>query len=167
MGKVISPFVTLSLMLAAALLVLTVALIFMMIRMLLAPARMTDAKAAYLLKRLSPGDLGLHFQRLEFTVRDQATQKDLKLAAWWIPHPAAMGKCAVLIHGYGDAKVGAIAWAPLFHSLGYHILAIDLRAHGESGGAQTTAGYFERHDLNQVLDQFRAARPTDTQTIIL
>ena len=75
MGKVISPFVTLSLMLAAALLVLTVALIFMMIRMLLAPARMTDAKAAYLLKRLSPGDLGLHFQRLEFTVRDHATQR--------------------------------------------------------------------------------------------
>jgi pimeloyl-ACP methyl ester carboxylesterase len=162
-----SPFITLSLLLVGAVLVLIAAVVLMMARMLLSPARMTDAKAAYLLKRLSPGDLGLHFQRLEFTVRDAATQKDLKLAAWWIPHPAAMGKCAVLIHGYGDAKVGAIAWAPLFHSLGYHILAPDLRAHGESDGRHTTAGFFERHDLNQMLDQLRAARPTDTSTLIL
>lgn len=154
-------------LLVGALLVLTAAVVLMMTRMLLAPARMTDAKAAYLLKRLSPGDLGLHFQRLEFTVRDEATRKDLKLAAWWIPHPAAMGRCAVLIHGYGDAKVGAIAWAPLFHALGYHILAPDLRAHGESDGLHTTAGFFERHDLNQMLDQLRAARPTDTSTLIL
>jgi hypothetical protein len=162
-----SPFFTLSLLLVGALLVLTAAVVLMMMRMLLSPAPMTDAKAAYLLKRLSPGDLGLHFQRLEFTVRDEPTRKDLKLAAWWIPHPAAMGKCAVLIHGYGDAKVGAIAWAPLFHALGYHILAPDLRAHGESEGQHTTAGFFERHDLNQMLDQLRAARPTDTGTLVL
>jgi pimeloyl-ACP methyl ester carboxylesterase len=162
-----SPFLTLALILIVALMALVCVLLLMMTRMLLAPARMTDAKASYLLKRLSPGDLALHFQRLEFAVRDEATRKDLKLAAWWIPHPAAMGKCAVLIHGYGDAKVGAIAWAPMLHDLGYHILAVDLRAHGDSEGRQTTAGFFERHDLNQMLDQLRAARPSDTSTLVL
>jgi pimeloyl-ACP methyl ester carboxylesterase len=156
------------LILILVLLALVAVVAFMMARMLLRPPRMSDGKAAYLLKRLSPGDFGLHFQTVSFDVRDEQNPPEtLKIAAWWIPHPAAMGKCVVLLHGYGDAKVGAIAWAPMWHAMGYHILAIDLRAHGESDGRHTTAGYFERHDLNQVLDQLRAARPADTQTLLL
>ena len=161
------PFLTLPLMLLAALLALLAIVVRMMTQMLLRPPRMTDGKAAYVLKRLSPGDLGLHFERFDFSVRDEATRQPLSIAGWWIPHPAAGGKCVVLIHGYGDAKVGAIAWAPMWHSLGFLILEIDLRAHGESGGRYTTAGYFERHDLNQILDQLRAARPNDTRTLVL
>jgi pimeloyl-ACP methyl ester carboxylesterase len=166
---VIAPLLTLSLILLLALFALLCVVTFLMARMLLTPPRMGDPKAAYLLKRLSPGDLGLHFQATEFPVRDEHNPQGpaLKIAAWWIPHPAAMGKCVVLIHGYGDAKVGAIAWAPMWHALGYHILAIDLRAHGESDGTQTTAGFFERHDLNQALDQLRAARPADTRRLVL
>ncbi len=163
----LTSYFTLTLMLLGALFALLAASLLMMARLLLRPARMSDGKAAYLLKRLSPGDLGLHFQTLEFQARDEKSNKPIQLAAWWIAHPAAMGKCVVLIHGYGDAKVGAIAWAPMWHELGYHILAIDLRAHGESEGRETTAGYFERHDLNQVLDQLRAARPSDTRTLVL
>ena len=41
---------------------------------------------------------------------------------------AESDRCVVLLHGYADAKVGAIAWAPMWHELGYHALAIDLRA---------------------------------------
>ena len=156
-------FVSLAFVLLIALIALVTFITLVMARMLLSPPRMTDGKAAYLLQRLSPGDLQLHFQSIHFAVRDERSGQPLKLAAWWIPHPAAMGKCVVLIHGYGDAKVGAIAWAPLWHSLGYHILAIDLRAHGESEGTQSTAGFFERHDLNQVLDQL-LRRPAQRHT---
>ena len=165
----IPPLLTLCLVLAIALAALIGAVALLMSRMLLSPPRMTDGKAAYLLKRLSPGDFGMHFQTVQFSVRDEQNPRGphLTIAGWWIPHPAALGKCVVLIHGYGDAKVGAIAWAPMWHTLGYHILAIDLRAHGESDGRQTTAGFFERHDLSQVLDQLRAARPADTQTLVL
>jgi pimeloyl-ACP methyl ester carboxylesterase len=55
----------------------------------------------------------------------------------------------------------------MWHSLGFNILAVDLRAHGESEGAHTTGGYFERHDVEQILDQLRAARPSDTRQIVL
>ncbi len=162
-----NPLIRLSIVLLAALVLLLAAVVWLMARMLLSPSRMNDGKAIYLLKRLSPGDLGLKFENTRFTVIDRAKGKPIQLAAWWIPHPAANGKCVLLIHGYGDAKVGAIAWAPMWHSLGYHILAIDLRAHGESEGRFTTAGYFERHDVSQILDQLRAAMPTETRSIVL
>ena len=147
-------------------LLLAVGTVLGMALMLLRPLRMTDGRAIYYLRRLSPGDLGLPFEDLTFTVRDERGAR-LIIKAWWIAHPHARGRTAVLMHGYGDAKVGGIAWAPTFHSLGFNVLAIDLRAHGESGGSYCTGAYFERDDVAQVIDQLRAARPNDTATLVL
>jgi hypothetical protein len=134
---------------------------------ILRPPRMTDGKAIYRLHRLAPDDLGLAFENESFTVCDARTSEPLRLAGWWIPHPDAAGRCAILLHGYADAKVGAIAFAPLLHRLGLNILAIDLRAHGESGGVYCTGGYFERDDVSQVIDQLLAARPNDAKQVVL
>lgn len=134
---------------------------------ILHPPRMTDAKALVVLKRLSPADLGMHFESLGFSVRDQQTGRMLRLAGWWIPHSSPSRKTVVFIHGYADAKVGSIAWAPVWRELGFHILAVDLRAHGESEGSCTTAGVFERHDLDQVINQLRAARPQQAERLVL
>lgn len=130
------------------------------------PPRMTDGKAAWVLRRLSPGDVGLAFEEARFDIRDERGNP-LKIAAWWIPCLQARGRCAVILHGYADAKVGAIAWAPLWHALGYNLLVPDLRAHGESDGAVCTAGFFERNDLGQVLDELRASRPDDARQLVL
>src|SRR5205814_10156269 len=111
--------------------------------------------------------LGLPFEAISFRIRDSLTAELIDLAAWWIAHPMSGSRTVILVHGYADAKVGAIAWAPLFHSLGCNILAMDLRAHGESGGRFTTAGYRERHDLEQVIQQLRARYPSQTQQLVL
>ncbi|MGH7178426.1 MAG: alpha/beta hydrolase [Tepidisphaeraceae bacterium] len=136
---------------------------------LLHPPRMTDAKAVYVLKRLSPEDVGLEFTPVEFTVVDKSriTEPPLKFSSWWMPHRDADGRCVILLHGYADAKVGALAWAPMWHSLRFNILALDLRAHGESQGECTTAGVFERFDVSQVIDQLRAMRSNDTAKVVL
>jgi hypothetical protein len=148
---------------AFALYLLTV---FLLARTLTRPPQLTDARALARLNRMSPDDLSLPFESLDFHVRDERTGRPLRLASWWIPHPTS-DRCAILIHGYADAKIGSIAWAPLMLELGYNVLAIDLRAHGQSAGRDTTAGYFERHDISQVIDQLRALRPSQTQAIIL
>ena len=138
-----------------------------MARFLLSPPRMTDGAALWILKRIGPDDLGLPWENLSFVVLDERTRQKLKMAAWWIPAISPSSKCAVIVHGYADAKIGGIAWAPTFRAMGYNVLAIDLRAHGESEGTQTTAGYFERHDLSQIIDQIRAQRPAATRELVL
>jgi pimeloyl-ACP methyl ester carboxylesterase len=158
---------------------LCLTLVILMARTLLRPARMTDAKATWVLKRLSPGDLGLFFEEERFTVRDEQTGRALNLAGWWIPagssakqpggnrSSASADGTIVVIHGYADAKVGAIAWAPVLHSLGWNLLAIDLRAHGESQGTLSTAGYWERHDMMQVINELRARRAGETGRVVI
>ena len=142
--------------------------IFGMARMLLMPKRMTDGRGALMvLHRLTPGDIGLEFEPLDFQVVDEGTGSELKLAGWWIPTEGPHGKTAIILHGYSDAKVGGIAWAPLLRSFGFNVLALDLRAHGESGGKYTTAGFFERPDISQVIDRLKASRPEETRQIVL
>ena len=159
--------IRLILILLLALLLALLLLAFVMAYLLLRPPRMSDGKAIWLLKRLAPSDLDLPFEPLSFHITDDRTRSPLKLAAWWIPHPHAQGRTVILLHGYADAKVGAIAWAPTFHSLAYNILALDLRAHGDSEGRLTTVGFHEQHDLDQVINHLRAARPNDTRHLTL
>ncbi len=152
-------------MLAGAALLMALA-VCLMAWGLLAPPRMTDGKAAWLLGRVSPDDMGLGFEPMRFDVRDEQGRR-LSIAAWWMGHADAQGRCILLVHGYADAKVGALAWAPTLHELGWNILAVDLRAHGESGGRFHTGGYFERHDLMQVIDQARLLLPGQTRRMAL
>ncbi len=109
-------------------------MILIMALMLLRPRRMTDPRAMILLNRLSPTDLGMDFENVTFNIIDESKNAPLRIAAWWIPTPDSRGRCAVILHGYSDAKVGGIAWAPLLRSFGFNILAIDLRATAKAVG---------------------------------
>ncbi|HEX8911953.1 MAG TPA: alpha/beta fold hydrolase, partial [Humisphaera sp.] len=100
---------------------------------------------------------------------DERTGTLMKVAGWSIPArgDAPSRRTVVLVHGYADAKVGAIAWAPVWVGLGFNVLAIDLRAHGESGGRVCSGGYWERHDVAQVVSEWTARNPDATREVYL
>ena len=143
------------------------AVVALMARLILRPPRMSDGKALSRYHRLSPGDLGLRFEAVPFCVPDAAQPgTTLHLSSWWIP-VSQSPRTAVLLHGFADAKVGTLDHAALLHHLGWNVLSVDLRAHGDSAGRHTTAGFYERDDVDAVLNQLRAARPAETQEVIL
>ena len=152
------------LLLAAALVATCAAVVHALATMLLRPPRMTDGKAMYVLRRMSPGDLGLAFEPVEFRSRDRGGATP-RIAGWWIAAGHASDRTCVLIHGFGDAKVGALAWAQAWRALGWNLLLIDLRAHGESDGIHCTGGDWERDDLDAVLDGLAARRPQASRSV--
>ena len=164
---VVGGILKLAAVLAALGVVFAAAVVALMARLILHPPRMNDGKALARYHRLSPGDLGLRFETTPFTVPDAARPgQPLHLAAWWIP-AARSARTAVVLHGFADAKVGTLDHAALLHHLGWNVLAVDLRAHGDSAGPHTTAGFFEREDIDAVLNQLRVARPAETRQVIL
>jgi alpha-beta hydrolase superfamily lysophospholipase len=164
---VIEPVLRLIFVLMAAGL-LTAALAAVLIaRMLVRPPRMNDGKALYVLGRLTPRDLDLPFEAVWFDVRDERTRDPLRLSAWHVPASRPTDRTVVLVHGYADAKVGALAWAPAWHELGFHLLLVDLRAHGDSGGTICSGGFWERHDLCQVIGEWTARKPDQTRKVYL
>lgn len=73
------------------------------------------------------------------------------MAADWFPL-AGSRKALVIIHGFAYTRHGSAKYLGLFRSLGFSILAIDLRFHGATGGRNTSFGFYEKEDLRAWVD---------------
>jgi fermentation-respiration switch protein FrsA (DUF1100 family) len=58
----------------------------------------------------------------------------------------------ILSHGVTVNRSASLKYAELFQSIGFSCLAYEQCRHGESGGRYTTYGYYERYDLQAVVD---------------
>ena len=61
-------------------------------------------------------------------------------------------KTIIFVHGYTSNLCNSLKFIPLFYKLGFNILMFDQRFHGESSGNCITFGYYEKKDLEIVVD---------------
>ncbi len=123
-----------------------------------------------------PGTFGAAYRDVTLTTRD-----GLAIAAWHLPSPGAgaMGTAApgagdagagdagagpvvggagvVLVHGHESSRTWEFyqnfpALAAALQANGYHVVMIDLRGHGESGGERFSFGHLERYDVMAAVD---------------
>ena len=97
---------------------------------------------------LSPAAYGLDYSEVSVRSRD-----GLELSGWWIPGGRER-KAALLVHGLHASKASpyVLPALPVYAELGWNVLMIDLRAHGDSPGARTTLGLTEVRDVLGGLD---------------
>ncbi len=69
----------------------------------------------------------------------------------YIPSPGAR-RTVVLVHGITWSLYGMVKYVQLFRGRGFNVLMYDQRNHGRSGGHNTTFGYYEKYDLQVVVD---------------
>jgi alpha-beta hydrolase superfamily lysophospholipase len=81
-----------------------------------------------------------------------AAADGVPLRAWFFRAAAPSGNAVILLHGVADNRASALGFARMFLARHYDVLAIDSRAHGESGGALATYGLLEVDDLHRWAD---------------
>lgn len=82
----------------------------------------------------------------------------LQLPVWDIPGDDPDGPVAVLSHGWGDSRIGALSRVPWLLPICSRLIAWDMRGHGEAPGL-CTLGHRESHDLRRLCEQASPSRP--------
>ena len=111
------------------------------------------------------------------TVRFDALD-GVPVEAWWVPAQGAAPaggndpptqnpgtKTVIFCHGLGAGKSNQIFAVHDLVTHGYNVLAIDLRAHGGSGGQLTSFGDLERYDVLGAVRWLRENRPGQSRHV--
>jgi uncharacterized protein len=98
------------------------------------------------------------------------TIDSLKLEAWYAQQRDSVMNSSfmhagrgtvIMFHGHGSSKSGMIKEATTLYNLGYDILMVDFRAHGNSSGEVCTIGVHEAKDVKAAYDFIEQQSKTD------
>jgi uncharacterized protein len=96
---------------------------------------------------VSPDQIPVPYAELTVTTQDGFT-----LSGWLLKTPLPRKGTVIYLHGVGDCKESGLPLGKVFCRNGYDTALIDLRAHGVSGGEFCTYGYYEKHDIRNLID---------------
>ena len=68
-------------------------------------------------------------------------------------------KYALVCHGYTSKAKHMAGFVNKFHSLGYNVLAVDARSHGDSEGTKIGMGWPERYDIIEWIKYILSSEP--------
>lgn len=67
-------------------------------------------------------------------------------------YPNDTNKWMVLCHGVTENKISSIKYLNMFVDMGYNCVIYDARRHGNTGGIHSTYGFYEKYDLETVIE---------------
>jgi pimeloyl-ACP methyl ester carboxylesterase len=102
---------------------------------------------------LTPASFKLVSEDVSFTSPD-----GVPLKGWWVSAPNARGT-VILVHGLYRKRIEMVKKVPFVVEHGWNALLFDLRHHGESGGAVSTFGYYEKGDAKAAIAYARSRAP--------
>jgi len=101
----------------------------------------------------------LHPYRRHVTRARPAGAEDLEvrnggvtLRGWRFRHSGPARGTVIYLHGSADNRTSGIFAAEHYVPRGFDVIVYDSRAHGESEGDACTYGYYEKQDLQRVID---------------
>lgn len=77
--------------------------------------------------------------------------------------PCPTKNTVIICHGVTENKINSIKYARMFERLGFNSFVYDHRRHGESGGKTTSYGYYEKFDLDAVVNTVRSVIGEDAK----
>ncbi|HEY4000770.1 MAG TPA: alpha/beta fold hydrolase [Candidatus Xenobia bacterium] len=110
----------------------------------------------------TPADYDVAYQTLTFQTPTGAVLK-----GWFLSNPAAHGRTAVGLHGISANKAIFLDRAMPLYRLGFNVLMLDLRRHGDSTGDMTTYGYLESRDVVAAIDQLVRRPDVDPRGVVV
>lgn len=80
------------------------------------------------------------------------------------PSPFEDGRkrAIILVHGRTANRYTMLSHGEIWHRLGFYVVIYEQRAHGESGGADCSMGYYEAQDLEYLANEIKKTFPEDT-----
>lgn len=67
-------------------------------------------------------------------------------------YPNQTNKWVVICHGVSENKLSSTKYVNLFKDMGFNCVVYDARRHGASGGVDSTYGFYEKFDLETVIE---------------
>lgn len=93
----------------------------------------------------SPGAVELPYETVRFASRDGTP-----LEGWWVPSQNKRG--VILLHGFGENRLGMVPIAKILVEHGFGVLLFDLRAHGRDVSPFCAWGWLETADVQGAVD---------------
>ena len=83
------------------------------------------------------------------------TEKSNSIEGWYGRVDSSAKGTVILLHGYSSNKGQVLDEAAAFKNWGYHVMLLDTRNHGNSGGNITTFGYRESEEVKLAYDHIK------------
>lgn len=76
-------------------------------------------------------------------------------------HPNDAKQWVIFCHGITENKMNSVKYMNIFLKRGFNAVIYDHRRHGQSGGKTSSYGYYEKYDLEAVVDELKKREGAD------